>query len=83
MNKDNTFESMQKNVSIITMNKFMIFANDFELNVLLAATLPKENQQKPSKIQIRNLLMDVFKKHSAFHKEMNFLQFLTALEKIA
>jgi hypothetical protein len=32
---------MQKNVSIITMNKFMIFANDFELNVLLAATLPK------------------------------------------
>lgn len=59
---------MQKNVSIITMNKFMIFSNDFELNILLAASLPKENNQKPNKIQIRNHLMDTFKKNSAFHK---------------
>lgn len=70
---------MQKNVSVITMNKFMIFCNDFEVNILVAASIPKENKEKMSKVHVRNLLMDVFKKSSAFHKEMGFGQFVGAI----
>lgn len=59
---------MQKNVNIITINKFMIFCNDFEINVLVAASLPKDSKDKTSKTAIRNQLMEVFKKNSLFHK---------------
>jgi hypothetical protein len=63
---------MKKHVSIITINKFMIFSNDFELNILIAASMPKDGKEKPTKVHIRNLIMDIFKKCAQFLKEINF-----------
>ena len=61
------------------MNKFMMFCSDFEINLLLSITLPKDNKDKYIKNHIRNQLMDIFKKNSECQKEMTFEHFRQAL----
>lgn len=51
-----TFERMQHETHILTINKFMIWCKDFKIT---------------SKIAVMKL-MDIFKREGTNHKELNF-----------
>lgn len=55
----------------MTMNKFMIFCKDFEIAQVITPT-----QSKYKNMNIRQSLMEIFKKNAECYKEMSFNQFV-------
>ena len=68
--QDPTFEQILHKTTVMTINKFMILAKDFDFSKL-------------HKSINRAFLIELFKKNAECYKEMSFEQFVDVISKLA